>query len=52
MFGIIRFRFCAEVKEEILLKDGSLIVTPVVRNGKKATVGYKPEIWKEWIDSE
>ena len=42
----------AEVKEEILLKDGSLIVTPVVRNGKKATVGYKPEIWKEWIDSE
>ena len=24
----------AEVKEEILLKDGSLIVTPVVRNGK------------------
>lgn len=42
----------AEVKEEILLKDGSLIVTPVVRNVKKATVGYKPEIWKEWIDSE
>ena len=42
----------AEVKEEILLKDGSLIVTPVVRNGKKATVGYKPEIWQEWIDSE
>ena len=42
----------AEVKEEILWKDVSLIVTPVVRNGKKATVGYKPEIWKEWIDSE
>ncbi|MDB2084967.1 arsenate reductase family protein [Clostridium paraputrificum] len=42
----------AEVKEEILLKDGSLIFTPVVRNGKKATVGYKPEIWQEWIDSE
>ena len=42
----------AEVKEEILLKDQSLIVTPVVRNGRKATVGYKPEIWQEWIDSE
>ena len=42
----------AEVKEEILLKDVSLIVTPVVRNWKKATVGYKPEIWQEWIDSE
>ena len=38
----------AEVKEEILLKDQSLMATPIVRNGKNATVGYKPEVWKEW----
>lgn len=38
-----------EIKEEILLKDQSLISTPIVRNGKKATVGYKPEVWEEWI---
>ncbi|MDD6796053.1 MAG: arsenate reductase family protein [Clostridiaceae bacterium] len=37
-----------EVKEEILLKDQSLISTPVVRNGKLATVGFKPEVWKTW----
>ena len=34
--------------EEILFKNPKLLNTPVVRNGKKATVGYKPEIWKDW----
>ncbi|MEG1482100.1 arsenate reductase family protein [Clostridium sp.] len=38
----------SDMKLEILLKDQSLINTPIVRNGKIATVGYKPEIWKEW----
>ncbi|WP_315109109.1 ArsC/Spx/MgsR family protein [Clostridium intestinale] len=37
-----------EVKEEILLKNPKLFVTPVVRNGKEATVGYEPEVWKLW----
>ncbi len=36
------------VKEEILLKNPLLLRTPIVRNGKKATVGYEPEIWKSW----
>ena len=35
-------------KEEKLLEDQSLIKTPIVRNGKKATDGYSPEIWKDW----
>lgn len=39
-----------EIKEEILLKDQTLINTPIVRNGKKATVGFKPEVWQEWIN--
>ena len=26
----------------------SIIKVPVVRNGKQATVGYQPEIWKSW----
>lgn len=38
----------SEMKLELLLKDQSLINTPIVRNGKDATVGYKPEVWKEW----
>ena len=35
-------------KVEKLLEDPSLIRTPVVRNGRKATVGYCPDVWKQW----
>jgi len=38
-------------KEE-LLNDPLLFRTPIVRNGKLVTIGYQPEIWKEWIESE
>ncbi|HCP15078.1 MAG TPA: ArsC family transcriptional regulator [Peptococcaceae bacterium] len=34
--------------EEKLLENPSLYKTPIVRNGKKATLGYQPEIWKTW----
>jgi arsenate reductase len=37
-----------DVKEEILLKNPKLYKTPIVRNGKVATVGYEPEVWKTW----
>jgi arsenate reductase (glutaredoxin) len=33
---------------EELLKDASLLKTPVVRNGSQATVGYEPDAWKTW----
>ena len=35
-------------KEERLLSNPAIFKTPIVRNGKKATVGYMPEIWKIW----
>lgn len=35
-------------KLEKLFEDPRLIQTPVVRNGKQATVGYAPEVWKTW----
>lgn len=35
-------------REEKVFENQSLIKTPVVRNGKKATVGYCPDVWKEW----
>lgn len=35
-------------KEEKLFENQHLIKTPVVRNGKKAVIGYCPEIWKDW----
>ena len=31
-----------------LLEDPSLLKTPIVRNGRQATVGYQPDIWKTW----
>jgi arsenate reductase-like glutaredoxin family protein len=37
-----------EDKEERLLENPGMFKTPIVRNGKKATVGYKPDIWDSW----
>ncbi|MDE7266625.1 MAG: arsenate reductase family protein [Lachnospiraceae bacterium] len=37
-----------EDKDEKILENQKVLKTPVVRNGKQATVGYHPEIWKEW----
>jgi len=34
--------------EEELLKDSLLLKTPIVRNGRDATVGYQPDVWKTW----
>lgn len=34
--------------EEKLLENPGLMKTPVVRNGRLATVGYTPEIWSTW----
>lgn len=34
--------------EEELLADSLLLKTPIVRNGKETTLGYKPEVWKTW----
>lgn len=38
----------ASVRAEILLNNPSLYKTPIVRNGKQATVGYQPEVWDRW----
>ena len=37
-----------EDKFEKLLEEQDRIKTPIVRNGKKATVGYCPEVWATW----
>jgi len=38
----------SSMREEILLNHPRLYNTPIVRNGRQATVGYQPEVWKEW----
>lgn len=35
-------------REEKLLDEPRFIKTPVVRNGKQATIGFCPEVWKNW----
>jgi len=37
-----------EDKEEKILENPLILLTPVVRNGKQATVGYQPDVWKNW----
>lgn len=34
--------------ESLLLTDPLLLRTPIVRNGREATVGYCPEVWEGW----
>ncbi|RJE49019.1 MULTISPECIES: arsenate reductase family protein [unclassified Dehalobacter] len=40
------------VREELLLNNPGLYRTPIVRNGKQATVGYVPEVWELWVSNE
>lgn len=46
--NFIEYLATKEAKEEKLLENQSAFKTPIVRNGKQVTVGYKPEIWKDW----
>ncbi|MFH0735908.1 MAG: ArsC/Spx/MgsR family protein [bacterium] len=36
-------------KEIELLSDPLLFTTPIVRTKTDVTIGFKPEIWKNWI---
>ena len=38
----------AIAKEDKIFDNPELMKTPIVRNGKQATVGYCPEIWDTW----
>lgn len=37
-----------KAKFERLLENPALLRTPIVRNGRQATVGYSPDTWAEW----
>ena len=45
--ALIRY-IAAEDREEKLLENQQVLVQPIVRNGRKATVGYQPDVWKNW----
>lgn len=44
----IKYLADEEDKEEKLFENPRMFKTPIVRNGKQATVGYQPEVWKNW----
>lgn len=38
-----------EDQEEKLLDNPQLLRMPIVRNGRQATIGYQPDVWKMWV---
>ncbi|MEY8356204.1 arsenate reductase family protein [Lachnospiraceae bacterium 54-53] len=45
--ALIRY-IAAEDRDEKVLENQKVLKTPIVRNGKHAAVGYRPEVWKTW----
>lgn len=45
---LIKYLGSDEEKIEKLLDEPRLFAAPIVRNGRQATVGYCPEVWKGW----
>ena len=46
--ALLRYLAYDADKAEKLLEDPRLLKTPIVRNGRQATVGYCPEVWQGW----
>ena len=44
----IKYLSGEEAIEEKLMENPGLFKTPIVSNGKQATIGYVPEIWSNW----
>ena len=47
LLALIKY-IAPEQKLGYVLENQKVIKTPIVRNGKLATIGYKPDVWKEW----
>ncbi len=47
LLALIQY-IAAEDRDEKVLENQNVLKTPIVRNGKKATIGFKPEVWKTW----
>lgn len=47
-YPLIQYLASNEAKLDKLFEFPWLIKTPIVRNGKQATVGYQPDVWSKW----
>lgn len=45
---LLKYLGSEAAKLEKLLDNPKLIKSPIVRNGKQATIGYCPEVWDKW----
>lgn len=46
--ALLKYLAYDEDRLEKLFENPKLLKTPVVRNGRAATVGFKPEVWESW----
>ena len=46
--ALLRYLAYDADRVEKLLEEPTLLKTPIVRNGRQATVGYHPEVWQTW----
>ena len=47
LLALIKY-IAAEDRLQKVLENQFVLKQPIVRNGRQATVGYRPEVWKEW----
>ncbi len=47
LLALIKY-IAEEDKVQKVLENQSVLLQPIVRNGKQATVGYQPDVWKTW----
>ena len=47
LLALIR-SIAAEDKLQKVMENQTVLKQPIVRNGKQATAGYQPDVWKEW----
>ncbi len=45
---ILKYLNGEEERFQKLIENQDWIKLPIVRNGRFATVGYEPDIWKDW----
>ena len=47
LLALIKY-IASEDKFQKVLENQSVLKQPIVRNGRQATVGYQPDVWKNW----
>ncbi len=45
---LLRYMDDRRAKEDKVFENPELMKTPIVRNGRQATVGFCPEVWQQW----